>query len=91
MHTIKPLDVAAVEKACLKKLIVTVEEHSRIGGLGSAVAEALALKMRKPPQRILGTQDNYPHAGDCPDLLAAQGLVPERISEDILNTFKALN
>lgn len=91
MHTIKPLDVAAVEKACAKQLIVTVEEHSRIGGLGSAVAEALALKKCRPPQLILGTADTYPHAGDCPDLLAAQGLVPERISEDILNTFKALN
>ena len=40
MHTLKPIDTVVIEKACeLSKLIVTVEEHSIIGGLGSAVAE----------------------------------------------------
>ena len=44
MHTLKPLDTLVVEKACkLSKLIVTVEEHSIIGGLGSAIAECKAV------------------------------------------------
>ena len=91
MHTIKPLDITAVENACAKKLIVTIEEHSRIGGLGSAVAETLACKTCRPPQLILGAADKYPHAGDGKDLLTAQGLVPEKIRENILNTYKVIN
>ena len=39
MHTIKPLDKKAVEEACESKLIVSVEEHNVIGGLGSAISE----------------------------------------------------
>jgi len=42
MHTLKPLDVDAVRKASEQGLIVTIEEHTAIGGLGSAVSEVLA-------------------------------------------------
>ena len=90
MHTIKPLDTAAVEATCCKKLLVTVEEHSAIGGLGSAVAETLALKTKRPPHLIIGAEGSYPHAGDYASLLDICGLTPEKISEKIIETYKEL-
>ena len=39
MHTIKPLDTEAVTQACKSQLIVSLEEHNVIGGLGSAISE----------------------------------------------------
>lgn len=90
MHTIKPLDMAAVEAACKRKLLVTVEEHSIIGGLGSAVAEKLALKAIRPPHLILGAPDVYPHAGDYVSLLDACGLTPDKVAGKILETYKEL-
>lgn len=90
MHTIKPLDVEAVNAACSAKLIVTVEEHSKIGGLGGAVAEVLALKKNKPPHLIIGTCDRYLHAGDCLYMLDMHGLTPEKIALNIQNTYQEI-
>ena len=82
MHTIKP--------ACKRKLLVTVEEHSIIGGLGSAVAEKLALKTIHPPHLIIGAPDVYPHAGDYVSLLDSCGLTPDKVAGKILETYKEL-
>ncbi len=90
MHTIKPLDTSVIHKACEKKLIVTIEEHSVIGGLGSAVAETLSSKTIKPPQLILGAPDCYPHAANYPYLLDNSGLTPEKIIDRITQTYKEL-
>lgn len=90
MHTIKPLDVEAVKAACSAKLIVTVEEHSVHGGLGSAVAEALALERNKPPHLIVGTQNEYPHAGDFSYMQEVHGLTPEKISLKIQKTYEEI-
>ena len=89
MHTIKPLDTEAVEARLGKKLIVTVEEASVVGGLGSAVAEYLAPKKDKPPQLILGIRDFFPHAGGYPYLLEQCRLTAEQIAEDILHAAEA--
>ena len=86
MHTIKPIDEAAIKRACARRLIVTIEEHSRIGGLGSAVAEALALCPERPPHLILGAEDQYPHAAPMSSLHLGQGLVPEVVTEKIIET-----
>ncbi|PIP81572.1 MAG: transketolase [Elusimicrobia bacterium CG_4_9_14_3_um_filter_62_55] len=61
MHTIKPIDAAAIAEAAEQTgAIVTVEEHSVIGGLGSAVAEVLAQHPgRRPPLKILGLPDRF--------------------------------
>ena len=83
MHTIKPLDTEAVMAQLGKKLIVTVEEASIIGGLGSAVAEILAPIAQKPPQLMLGIQDCFPHAGSYGYLLEQCRLTAEQIAEDI--------
>jgi len=59
MHTIKPLDVSLVEKAAKETgAIVTAEEHSVIGGLGGAVAEALSEKHPVPLERV-GIADTF--------------------------------
>lgn len=83
MHTIKPLDTAAVDAELGKKLIVTVEEATIVGGLGSAVAEHLAPKKVKPAQLMLGIKDTYPHAGTYQYLLENCRLTGPQIAEDI--------
>ncbi|MCO7261283.1 transketolase family protein [Dickeya zeae] len=79
MHTIKPLDTLALEANLGKKLLVTVEEHSVIGGLGGAVAEFLADKVSRPRQLIIGIPSGYPHAGDYSYLLSISGLTASDI------------
>jgi transketolase len=86
MHTIKPLDKDAITSACSAKMLVTVEEHSVIGGLGSAVAETLTKLKSKPPQLIIGVEDFYPHAGEYDWQLGQTGLLATQITERILST-----
>ena len=83
MHTIKPLDTAAIDSLLAHKLIATVEEHSVIGGLGSAVAEYLAPLKQRPPQLIIGINDTYPHTGSYEYLLKECGLTAEQIADKI--------
>ena len=83
MHTIKPLDTAAVDAELGKKLIVTVEEATIVGGLGSAVAEYLAPKKQKPAQLMLGIKDEFPHAGTYQYLLESCRLTGHQVAEDI--------
>lgn len=90
MHTIKPLDMSAVEECMSAKLIVTVEEHGRTGGLGSAVAEVLADKPDAPPQLIIGAEDKYYHAGEYNWLLEQAGLTPEKIYVKVKGRFDIL-
>jgi transketolase len=63
VHTIKPLDTDAIVKAARHaRLVVTIEEHTVMGGLGSAVLEALADSGRgAPPIRRLGIGDAFTH------------------------------
>ena len=83
MHTIKPLDTDAVDAETGKKLIVTIEEASTVGGLGSAVAEYLAPKKDRPAQLMLGIKDFFPHAGSYQYLLESCRLTAPQIAEDI--------
>lgn len=91
MHTIKPLDLDAINSELEKKLLVTVEEASIVGGLGSAVAENIAVKKNKPPQLMLGIKDCFPHAGSYQYLLAQCRLLGEQIAEDIEDTLVKLS
>jgi len=89
MHTIKPIDEIAVENSVQKnKLIVTVEEHSVIGGLSSAVAECLSLYKNNPSQLAIGVNDFFPKPGDYPFMLEQCGLTSEQIVEKILERLK---
>ncbi len=81
IHTIKPLDKEIVRKAAAETgAIVTGEEHSVIGGLGSAVAEAVAESCPVPVLRV-GVQDQYGRSGSVPALLELYGLTPANLVE----------
>ena len=81
MHTVKPLDRQAVE-ACAREVqaIITVEEHNIIGGLGSAVLEALAEERDCPVVRI-GIPDVFPVIGPTFELRRHLGLSSAHIVE----------
>jgi transketolase len=83
MHTIKPLDIDILDALSSHKLIVTVEEHSIIGGLGSAVVEYVSSKRGFPPVRILGVPQGYKKPGSYNYMLEQSGLLPEQIAEEL--------
>ena len=79
MATIKPLDEALVLEAAKKcGKIVTVEEHSVIGGLGEAICGVLSEKYPTPVKRI-GVNDEFGHSGPAGALLKAFGLCADNI------------
>ena len=79
IHTVKPLDVEAVIKAARATgALVTVENHSIIGGLGSAVAEALAEECPTPLVRV-GVKDHFGEVGKMDYLVQAFGIMPADI------------
>ena len=85
IHTIKPIDKdLLVEYAKKSDLIVTVEEHNVLGGLGSAVAEVLAANC-PVKQLFIGTQDTFGESGTPAQLLEKNGLSGAKIAEKILN------
>ena len=74
MHTIKPLDDKAVEQAAREcGVIVTVEEHTIIGGLGSAVAETVCERYPVPVLRC-GIPDQFGESGAYDEILQRAGL-----------------
>ncbi|MDE7242927.1 MAG: transketolase family protein [Oscillospiraceae bacterium] len=80
MATIKPLDGELVLKAAREcGRIVTVEEHSVIGGLGEAVCSVLAENCPVPVKRI-GVNDEFGHSGPAGELLKAFGLCADNIA-----------
>ena len=85
IHTIKPLDEDLVVASAQKTgKVVTVEEHSVIGGLGSAVCEALSAKAPTPVLRI-GVQDVFGESGPAEEVLHKHGLDAEGIYGSIKN------
>lgn len=84
MHTIKPIDTIAIENAVKKhKLIVTVEEHSVIGGLGGAVSEYMAAVCSSVALEIIGIEDFFAPAGEYRYQLEYCGLTSQQICERI--------
>jgi transketolase len=89
MHTIKPLDTEAIDKAIkTSSLIVSVEEHNVIGGLGGAIAEYKTQFNKAPPQLILGLPDIFLKTGEYRYLLEKYELVGDKIAQKILNKIK---
>ena len=80
MHTIKPLDEAAV-KACIDEIgrIVTVEDHNILNGLGSAVCELVAEAGKGRVKRI-GIRDQFGQSAPYERLLAMNGVTVEDIA-----------
>src|ERR1700744_5830318 len=74
LHTIKPLDTAAILKSVQKtKCAVTAEEHNIIGGLGDAVAQTVARNFPIPIEYV-GTNDTFGESGTPTELLKKYGL-----------------
>jgi transketolase len=83
MHTIKPLDVDAVEEAARETgAIVTAEEHLLNGGLGSEVARAVA-ERHPVPMAFVGIDNTYAESGEPQELLEKYGLMPRDIKEAV--------
>ena len=83
MHTIKPLDEELVLQAAEETgAIVTSEEASIVGGLGSAVAEFLSGRCPVPVVRH-GVEDVFGRSGKAQEVLAAYGLTPEGIADKV--------
>ncbi|MBF0454448.1 MAG: transketolase [Magnetococcales bacterium] len=90
LHTVKPLDEAALlEAASSFPLLVTIEEHSRIGGFGSAVAELLADRGPYPGPRLLrlALPDTFAnHYGSQDEQLEVAGLQPRSIAKAVIKS-----
>lgn len=88
IHTIKPLDKELIAQCAEKTgLIITAEEHSVIGGLGSAVAETVT-EMCPVPVVKIGVNDEYGHSGPALDLLKEFGLSAENIVKTVKEAMK---
>ena len=86
VHTIKPIDAACVTEYAEKcGNVVTVEEHSVIGGLGDAVAEVLMGKVNCKFRKI-GVNDQFGQSGKAADVLREYGLTADQIAERIKET-----
>ena len=83
VHTVKPIDADCVEEYAAKcGRVVTVEEHSVIGGLGDAVAGVLMGKVDCAFRKI-GVQDQFGQSGKAWEVLAEYGLTAPQIAESI--------
>ena len=84
MHTIKPIDKRAIEESLSSKLLVSIEEHNVIGGLGSAISECLSGFANTPRLLSLGIRDEYSKGGEYKYLLARHKLDVDSITNEIL-------
>ena len=83
MHTVKPLDEAAIVAAARETgALVVAEEHLAAGGLGTAVAAVVARTV-PVPMRFVNVGDRYAESGDANGLLEKYGLTPEAIVEAV--------
>ena len=83
VHTIKPIDAECVTRYAEKcGKVVTIEEHSVIGGLGDAVADVLMGKVNCRFRKI-GVNDRYGQSGKAADVLREYGLTADQIAEAV--------
>lgn len=88
MYSIKPIDKELIVK-CAKetKKIITLEEHSIIGGLGSSVSEVL-IEEYPIPMKILGIRDTFTESGDYEELINKYGLGKNTVKNTIKDFIK---
>ncbi|HNX61309.1 MAG TPA: transketolase C-terminal domain-containing protein [Candidatus Limiplasma sp.] len=82
MHTIRPLDEAAILEAADTGFVLTVEEHNIHGGLGGAVAEVLS-QYKPTRMRILGLPDEKLYSGTSGEVFEHYGLTPQGIAQTV--------
>ncbi len=84
MYSIKPLDEQVVIKAAEETSgIITIEDHSIIGGLGGAVSEVIAEHTPQKPVIRLGLKDCFGRSGDKKGLLELYNLTPQAVIEAV--------
>lgn len=89
ISTIKPIDTQAVVfHASNKRGVFSMEEHSVLGGLGSAVAETLAFAGNMPSLIRIGLQDTFGQSAKADELLDHYGLTPAKMSAQIIKSLK---
>ena len=91
MHTIKPIDQEQIKKSSDEtKFLVSVEEHSILGGLGSSIADVLVSFNEKKKLLKLSLRDDYSPSGDYKFILEKNNLTPETVSNKIIKEFKSI-
>lgn len=89
IFSFKPLDKDLINKVADEvRGIVTIENHSVIGGLGSAVAEVLSARNKHPKLSMVGVQDCFTESGVTSEVKNKYGLNVENIIEHVKNTMK---
>lgn len=90
IFSVKPLDVELINKLASKvKGIVTIENHSVIGGVGGAIAEVLAQKPNHAPIRFVGVEDVFTESGSATEVKEKYGLNVENIVSKVEETMKS--
>lgn len=89
VHTLKPLNSRQVASYADCRLMVTVEEHSTIGGLSSAIGEALIELCMSHKLLKIGVKDCFSKVGDYEFLLKEHGLTAPQIADSILRTLSS--
>lgn len=88
IHTIKPLDDAAILKSVSKtKAVVVAEEHNILGGLGESVARLMA-QNRPTPMEFVAVNDTFGESGKVPDLIAKYGLDTQNVVDAVLKVLE---
>lgn len=90
LHSANLFGKEAVKDAADSKLLVSVEEHYTIGGIGSAIADKLCDEPNCPVLLKLGVQEKYSSVGDYQFLLKQHRLTPDLIASDIISKYKSL-
>ena len=87
MHTIKPLDSAILDSLSRRfNRIYIIEEHSKIGGLGSAIAEYYSDNSSRPAQTLFSLPDDFGPTAEYNYLLEYYELTSEKVAEKILRS-----
>lgn len=89
-HCLSPVDTSVIESSKSCKLIVSIEEHYIVGGLGSIIADYISCQTGYPPLLKLGIQSKYSVVGDYEYLLNQHRLNINDIVEDIYNKYSIL-
>lgn len=90
VHTIKPIDSDTIQNCFDSKLFVSIEEHSIIGGLGTAISDLLSETSKHPSLLKLGIKDKYSYPGEYEYLIHQNRLDLQSIAEDILVKYNTL-
>ena len=90
MHTIRPFDEEAVRNAALQsKVLLTVEEHSVNGGLGSRVSSLLMQAGIYVPLKIVGIPDEHTVAGSQTEIFTHYGITANDLAKDVIKLLEA--